>query len=925
MKKTCVFLAVILLLVLVVYACEMPHSIELKTDNFKINAPIKADFSLASILSKALKDSFPEDFIIYDMINYPNAQAFLIAYQIDIMDSFNPDDYLKDIEMPGGQHIEKKITISKMETPSIEEKWFFLDMSGFFDDVESQINTSAVIQETSAHVTHRSGYPSFGTSNGLVMGALANIPSFTIFDMQNGAPDFDSVFVHTGKIVLDIWLEFDSAPDSNLTVELTGIDLRESVSPYDRIGNQNAPLTATITSSNTAANKHNVTITIDGEEIKKNNLPQFHLGGITSKYTGNGPASDVGYTLYIQPRLSGITLSGVRNLKIAETEEDLPDEIADEMTMASVADLINAEIASGELKITANPPQFQNRSTTGCNGMTIGYKLTIEQDPVQTFQGLNGTFTETNTSLAGKTISGASLSVDKDNSKIIIKTGANGITFNLSNESFLDNDGITHNPFYDKVLPVKLGMGIDIKELTVVRWNSDILPSIDSPEINFADMNVPFIEEITFDWIELNVNLTKLPTELKDKIAMRIDCSELGFNDINKILKNGANIIKSNSEATLNMSNTNTVELTAKLIPVIGGTTALNSTYIEVGPVIMGDDDIEMDIEAEISVEFQWKSAKIDVSAALEEMDDEVMGGTIPEEDEEPIDLSEFKKYMEGITFSENLKAKIFLSGMPDGIVNEIKPQLTLKAQWENGGNKTISGEQPLKGGIELPLLPKEINGKWVYTDTVLPQDDGLELTGFDEIIAAFPENLRFTYNLDLNDGSITINRNDFEGVKGDGRIKALLVLLLPLELKVVGEDGGFLKIPGLFEDNEDLFGRKNPHDESIFTGLNIKSLRMKIDFEHSFFAGASLHFGDLFGENGRFLGDGNSLSITFTEEEHKFINDHLIIPDVKFAFPKGRKLQIARNFLPIRIVITASGSYTLDFEDIGDLFGSGN
>jgi hypothetical protein len=904
----------------------MPLSIELKTDNFEINAPVKiANFSLTSILSKALKDSFPEDFIIYDMINFPDAQAFLIAYQIDIMDSFNPDDYLNDLEMPGEKSIQETIIIPKMNTPSIEEKWFFLDMKDFFLDVESQINTDD-LPKTSAAFNHPASQASFSLSN---IGTFANIPSFMVFDTQNGAPDFDSVFVHTGEIVLDIWLE--GVSDPNFAVELTGIDLKESLSSDNRIGNHSAPLIATITSSHTATNKYPVTITIDGEEIKKNNAPRFQLDGIKSTYAGGGSASSVGYTLCIQPRLNGITLSGARNLKIAETEEDLPDEIADEMTMIPVAELINAEIASGELKITAKPPLFQNSSTTGCDGMTIGYELKIAQDPVQTFQGLNATFTENNTSLVGKTISGASLSVDQANSKIIIKTAPNGVTFNLSDAPFPDNDGTTHNPYTEKVLPVKLGMGIDIKELTVVRWKTT-LPEIESPEIDFAEMNVSFINKINFNWIKLNVNFISLPKELKDKIAMKIDCTELGFNDINKILQKGDNIFEGNSKAVLDMSNPNTVTFDAKLIPVIGGTTTPDSPYIEVGPVIMGDDDIEMEIKADISVEFEWKSAEIDVKAALGEMDEEMMEGTIPEEDE-AIDLSVFGDYMEGITFSKNLKAKIFLSGMPDRIVKQIKPQLTLKAEWKDD-EKIISDKQTLKGGIELPSLPQKINGKWEYTDTELPQGDGLVLTGFDEIIAAFPESLWFTYKLELNEDPVTVYRNDFKDVKDDSKIRALLVVLLPLDL-VAGDEGGFLKMPGLFEDNkngEDLFGRKNPHDKSLFTGFNIESLRMKIDFRRSFFAGASLHFdkGDdegnkLFGEKGRFLGDGDSLSITFTEEEHKFINEHLIYPDVKFEFPPGKKLRIARDPLPVRIVITASGSYTLDFEDIGDLFGSGN
>jgi len=220
----------------------------------------------------------------------------------------------------------------------------------------------------------------------------------------------------------------------------------------------------------------------------------------------------------------------------------------------------------------------------------------------------------------------------------------------------------------------------------------------------------------------------------------------------------------------------------------------------------------------------------------------------------------------------------------------------------------------------ELPSLPgKTPGGEWVYTGTALPQGDGLALTGFDRIIGAFPQNLRFKYKMELTGdlAHVTVYRDDFGGAKGDTTIKALLVLLLPLEL--TAEKDGYFTIPDLFEDGKDLFGRDDPQDSSPFTGINIKSLGIRIDFGYPLFDGAYLYFdaGDKLFPNGHHLGNGNSLNIIFTGEQQRRVEENLIIPDVRFKFPQGGTIRIGRDPFPVRMVIAASGSYTLDLDDL--------
>ncbi|MDR2477346.1 MAG: hypothetical protein LBD18_06145, partial [Treponema sp.] len=103
MKKNLIVLMAAMLAVLAFHACKIPTSVELKTDNLKISPPVKTGAAdIGGMLSKTLKDSFPEDFELYDMVNYKDdngksIQAFLVNYKMELMESFDPDDYLDGI------------------------------------------------------------------------------------------------------------------------------------------------------------------------------------------------------------------------------------------------------------------------------------------------------------------------------------------------------------------------------------------------------------------------------------------------------------------------------------------------------------------------------------------------------------------------------------------------------------------------------------------------------------------------------------------------------------------------------------------------------------------------------------------------------------------------------------------------------------
>jgi hypothetical protein len=983
MKKTCVFLAGILLVIFIAYACEMPSSIELKSDRFEMNAPIKiGHFNLASVLSAVINNSFPEGFEIYDMINYQGAQAFLIAYQMDLMESFNPDDYLDILKNPEGipPIYPDPIVIPNMTTSTISDTWFYFDMQGFFDNIRDTINDdSTPPTEVPLIAVHDQ------QSIDVDIPTNAVFEEFMIFNPTNNNDNFDAVFVHEGEIAVEIELDFGGSPvPSDLEITLHGVELMGPV--Y-----KNAPSPQDVTISyDSGQYKATITIDIGDSKIENDNPPQFSISSITSVYHGySGGTTTFSFTLVMQPEIRGIKLRGAEALRIGRTERPVPPEIIQNIQLDSVADMLNAKIAEvdaenplggGSFRITPNLPANTGDGKTYCEGLKIGYEIKVNQPVVVyegvSFPGLNATFikspfSDVNPLLAGELINGNELTVETEDgignliSKIIIEADpTDGVTFELF------DDHVTL-PYTNKKMPIKIDMGMNISKLQVVRWktvgeNGSILPPIDIPELNFANMgdenDVSFIKNITFNEIKLNIDfivpdpppspppgqnqLTPgrgLPIPLETHIALKLSCPKLGFNDKIGILADGPNEFTSDPAVLeVNHSDINAkVKFDAELIPAIGGVAAPDSKFIEFGPVEMGDDDITMNIYAQVSVEFDWEKAEIDIKAALDKLGVEEMSGTFPEDaGDSQINLSGLRDYMSGITFSDNLKAKIFLSG-PDDIIGEIKLRLNFNAEWEQddgtGEKIFMIDNQLLTVDHELPELHTERNsrGEWVYSKNELPEfTKGAELEKpFHKIFTAAPQDLRFNYEVSLPDDhtSTEVTPHTFEHYEGDTKIRALMVVLLPLEL--VAEPGGFFTIPDLFdssdsEDGEaapDLFGRSVEGEDSAFTGVNIKSLGIKIDFGYSIFAGSHFHFDKcrkVFGPDGLLLGQGNSLNIVFTSEQQKAINENLIYPDIRFEFPDGARLQIARNFLPVRIVISASGSYTLD---LNDLFGSGN
>jgi len=947
MKKTFVCLAGTVLIIILAFACEMPSSIEIKSDNFSINAPVKIGrFNLATVLSTTMKDSFPEGFEFYDMVDYQGSLAFLVAYPMDLMESFNPDDYFADLkkqvnamdDLGEDETVDPDpIEIPAMSSEPPSNLQYYFSMNAFFEYMWREIN----INSTTVTSYSSSSLP---------------LPPFDLDVFTNH--DFDSIMIDTGNVVLDVWLDFTTQPSipSDFELEIGGIVL--NTTPL-------VPQVAMLDFSNNF--QYSVVFNLNGKVMT--NPAQFQLGSITVNNAGGAV-----YTLHVKPRLQDITLNGAVALKVGYGEEPVPIDIIDNINGTHFSDdMLNAKVANGKFRITDvvaphysynTSPDRTNPPMSGVNdGLYIGYKLNMNQASVlyegYVFQGLNGMFWDKINGTAqgisdadlldGKWISGKELTVDIDDplNKIIIQADSiYGSTFS----------GVTYNAVYDEwLLPIEMDMGMDIDELEVVQWKSSALPLVEVP-IDFSDddgENV-YIKTITFSRMEMNVNFTTgLPPELNNKLELQLRCPDLGFDENSGPLPylNPRPLIQDDNDFTgtpkeLEVDHDNPeIKIFADFIPIIDGVSTRNKDfpYIQFGPVDMSDPNgFSMNIYAEVSMDYDWTEAEIDMQAAMRRSDRDVPEGTFPENSEdEPIDMSDFGRYLHGITFAGDIKAKIFFGG-PVEVVEKMQPKLLFKAEWgrkeeknENGIYEyeyieTMIDNLPLLVDDTLPtIVEKDPGGEYVYRGLDLPlPNQGEELSGsFNRIFSSYPTDLHFYYQLVLPDSNepLTVYHEDFrDDEEGENsKIKALLVFIIPLEF--IAEPGGYLAIPkedlfGEDDDGRDLFGRYNAQDYSPFTGVNIKSLGINIGFDSSLLRGSYLHFDQddlLFGPKGLHVGDNNNYKFVFTSDQIKTINENLIFPDIKFIFPKEETLNVGKYCLPLKIGIAASGSITLDLENL--------
>jgi len=943
MKIKGVCLASIVFALLFAYSCRMPDSIEIRVDGVDISVPLRAEINIATMLENVMPEAFNAR--LYDFVNHERgAQAFLVAFELDMLPSLNLSDYLDSITgqlddygNTGIEPIEADIKVPRIAWDPMEPTTFYFDMGELFETMENSLNTYSMPVTTT-----RIAVPSLVSGNTITISPLPpemqNMPSFFVF-AESGEANFDSVIVsdvngYDNKILLGLEL-INASPSLPLGLEiiLTGIRM-VGENTRNIIGLPDSPQNAILNHLNGFS--QTITIDISGEEIRRDDPPRFEFTGIEIEY--NGPSvPGLSFDLRIRPQVSGIALRGATGLRIGEMTHPLPDSIANNIRMNATPGFLNAEIGIGELNMTAAPPPRRGGNETYGEGLQITNTIAISQAPIvldgETFEGLNDNepwvFGSENTmDLGGKIINGSPMVVNQGKSSLFITSDPNrGISFELFG-----------NDYIHKRLPIIIGMDMNIYELTLARWEmSDDLIPIPEIMVDFTNMGdgtnvAEFVESITFEKIEFVLNLTELDQALDGRFAFAARSPKLGFFDHiePEILERGDNNLVRSEPATLNVREDPNVEMEVAIVPVIDGTIREDARHIAFGPLVLDPvGETKLAMVAEISIDFVWEKAVVDLVYILGEyMGDNtaLLSGGVPEE---PIDLrGTLGDIMRGFTFADgSIDLTMYLDG-PAELISQMEPKLSLHARSRevsddpDSERSVLLFEQVITAD-DLAEFPDLSN----FEGTQLPKggfDIDIDKEFFD-IIADMPEYLRLFYDIKLP-ATLVITPGMFDDHPGDdGSIRGVVIAKVAMEFEA--KKGAYINIP-LFENQNDLFGRTSLDGSLLGGNIDINIIRFRLDFDAPIFLGMVLHVDGggldipdemiLFGRDGRVLDDGRgNLEIAITGSDLNIVRDRLIPPDIRIAHPGGAEvIRIPRNPLPTRITVSLSGGYALAFGD---------
>jgi hypothetical protein len=984
MGKKRIFWVIVALVAFLGQGCNQPISLNLKikTENLGYSfRTVIGNADLLSIFNAILGKDISPDLKLYDMVNYKGSQAFLAAYEVEMIDSFNPNDYLQEINLD----LEKQPIKAEFSLPQITQ-----DM----DVIEHQVywfSMSELLDGINIGGGGGSGPLPFALDK--AEGSL-NVLSGVQFPVMNlgGSEEFNSVIIGKGSVKLTITIAGDVAA-SNATVTLKGIGLKSGGKFIDK------SFDAELDKLN---NEKIIIINLEDAEIFKNNLPQLVIDKVEYKSPGQLPSPlmpPLTGTLEIKSELIDPVPRGAKGLKI---DKAISQKLKEDITIAFNTlpnGFINAKIKSGSFTIDVKMPSIKEGEKLSeklaykekfsyMEGAEISYTIAVEQKSHEfdhkDFKGLDITV-EKDAKLDNNElwINREDLTVIADgvSEKTFITIGmadsSKGIDFVLYDDDCYSRLNNEHQAFSGPALPVLVKMGIILEDLELVRWKTEdennqpyiILPTVQVDFCNIGGKDISaFIEEITFNEIIATIDFTQgeLPDALREKLALKPNCPEFGFKpaDYDYELLADSTDFKSGS-FTLYSSDNEQLDILLDYVPIVPIGNPDNDTsprkpvegakYMELGPLTMNKTGFTtLEINGLVSFEFDWEEAKINLKN-LSEIRDK-FEGSFPKA-ESPLDLSVVTQYMKGFTFAD-ADVEVLLGG-PASLIQALEPHINLVANYQISENdeddwenywllENTAFEDNNVGNLFSVFSSNSFTdgkGKNTYYGTTLPDRKGATTTdksqGFiKEVIQKFPKSLYFNYKMKFSDDagdSITIKNEEISEYGEDGgnyAIKALFMLKLPLKL-VAGPDA-FFQVPNdnwVEKDNngdiityKDLFGRASKNgltpdvvpgsDEDPFKDVNLKEVRVSIEFEGNFFKGAVLHIDRkhrLFGESGLSLNNAvnNKLEIPLTGADVDIIRQNIIEPDIKINFPPKVTLAVPRNCVPLRISFSAKGDYT--------------
>ena len=889
---------------LVCYACSMPtmpKRLTIKTDNFNITLPgTIGEFNIVKTIAESLKDSLPEGFQIYNVVNYDGVKALLIGYEMELMESFNPDDYLDemkshlddinaiDIDIADDISVEIELPEISWDYPSEIKN---IDLSELFDGMKDKINDDTTGTGNNSYDLILDFPVLYNTSGERSIKEwitdLEKLPSFMVFDNDDvgkenanfktlsitNEPGYDNIIELTIAL-----LKIDADIPKELKITIEGIALKGDDDDNEIfIGKPEGKDDGDTVDAILEYPDFIDTIRIDvsGAVISWENPPYFDFKDITAEYDGDlliAPS----YRLNIQPQVEDINLSGATGLKIGEIKVDLSEmdkdiiETIKEGFNVDIEGFLNAQISKGTLEITAVLPSSSDPflpDLTYCNGVSIEFELYMQQDTVDIydtqFDGLKSNepwvFSAdkpfdfaTQTPLV-KINSSEITIIEEDDvppdslaySHIIIKAAneKDGIDFELFGDNLIN-----------KTLPIRIGMDMQVEELQNVNWELDEFPALEIDDINFGSDIPEYIKSITFSKLQLEVDFTDdFPEDLEDVLDIIIT-SKLFKEPVIKTLTSGKNLLFIISDFdSPEIDPQVDIDLDVAFVPA--GVGNHDRKYITIPTLNLASGEKSLIMEGSMNIEFDWIEARINLTEAMDDFDS--LSGTFPENDKDPFNIKDaMGDYLSDITLAGGIDAKLFLKG-PTAFINELNKDGEIMLEFDLEWDGKPPAEPPLFNGpltmnsiVTFPDFPNlsDSDTEYVFNSTNLPEiffiglDEfkGIDISGeVNKIITDLPDEMRFRYEMQMPQ-EFTVTKDMFDISDPGGGITALFAAIIPLNF-IAKSDEAFINLAGMFDDEKDLFDREDT-DKPVFGDVSLNSINISLDFGASFFSEAYLH-----------------------------------------------------------------------------------
>ena len=295
---------------------------------------------------------------------------------------------------------------------------------------------------------------------------------------------------------------------------------------------------------------------------------------------------------------------------------------------------------------------------------------------------------------------------------------------------------------------------------------------------------------------------------------------------------------------------------------------------------------------------------------------------TMPAEGSAPIDLSLLTNYIPGFEL-KNMQANMYILAPHEAFARvEVTMMMLFDAIYDEGNNKINIYDKNLVLNAESVSMHGYLDAAGIYREKELPPGGNDFSHGFREIMYVGPKDLYFQYEMSLPPTLVVtpemfdyISDGTNENDENQNALRVTILLWLPLELEA--REHAYIKLPDLFNNQADLFGRKNANDRLFFNpqGVDVDYIKFFINFPEAFSRAGYLYIEE--GEGILFPGgirlDGNSIEVQVSRSEFDAIEEKLIAPDFRLEFDKGGSIVIPRNMGLTSVRLEAKGRFELE------------